>query len=438
MTTLTELHAVETTPLRRHYDGVRDELFAQFREDRDPGALIKGSSAAADEALRSLWQQCGFADDAALLAVGGYGRGELFPSSDVDLLLLVACPPEGELAQRIEIFIGACWDLGMTIGHSVRTVQECLEEQANDITVRTALFERRSISKPHTLNRALEAALAGTPVPLAFFNAKTAEMRQRHEKYVNTPYSLEPNIKESPGGLRDLQTLSWVASAAGLGKTWLGLRKSGLLTSSELQMLRHNERQLKRIRVALHLTANRPEDRLIFDMQGAVADLLGYSDRQGRRASEQLMQRYYRAAKTVTQLTTILLQNIDAQLGDQDEVTVEPIDDEFCNRNGLLQPLDLTLFQTDPSAILRAFIRLQNQSGLRGMTTATWRAMWNARTLIDGGFRREPSNRQLFMEILQAPMGVTHALRSMNQWSILGHYLPAFRRIVGRMQHDLL
>ncbi|MFK7963721.1 MAG: [protein-PII] uridylyltransferase [Burkholderiaceae bacterium] len=427
---------VDTTGLRADYERVREELARAFRDERDPDSLLKGTCRAADEALLSLWRMCGFRQDAALLAVGGYGRGELFPYSDVDLLLLVAHPPEGELAQQIETFVGACWDLGMAIGHSVRTVQECLDEQANDITVRTALFERRRLTKANALTRSLEAALEGTPEAAEFFNAKTAEMRQRHEKFANTPYSLEPNTKESPGGLRDLQTLRWVASAAGLGKTWSGLRKSGLVTGSELQMLRHNERQLKRIRVALHLTADRPEDRLIFDMQGAVADLLGYSDRQGRRASEQLMQRYYRAAKTVTQLTTILLQNIDAQLGDQSAVTIEPLNDEFCSRNGLLQPNDLTLFQTDPSAILRAFIQLQQQ-GLRGMTTATWRAMWNARTLIDAGFRRDPANRQLFVEILQAPMGVTHALRWMNQWSILGHYLPAFRRIVGRMQHDL-
>ena len=322
MTAQTEFRPVDTARLRAAYEGVRDELFAQFRAERDPDTLTKGISRAADRTLCALWERCGFGDDAALLAVGGYGRGELFPYSDVDLLLLVARPPDGELARQVECFVGACWDLGMAIGHSVRTVQECLDEQSDDITVRTALFERRSLSKANALNKALEKALAGTPEAPAFFNAKTAEMRQRHEKYANTPYSLEPNIKESPGGLRDLQTLRWVANAAGLGKTWSGLRKSGLVTSSELQMLRHNERQLRRIRAALHLTAARAEDRLIFDMQGAVAGMLGYSDRQGRRASEQLMQRYYRAAKTVTQLTTILLQNIDAQLGDQSEVTV--------------------------------------------------------------------------------------------------------------------
>ena len=427
----------DTARLRNNYAGTVENLVDQFRVERDPSRLTTGISRAADQTLSKLWTLCELDGEAALLAVGGYGRAELFPHSDVDLLLLVPHDPVGPLARRLETFVSACWDLGMRIGHSVRTVDQCAQEQQADITVQTALFERRTLAGNKTLARQLDKALAGTPEPVAFFLAKSAEMRQRHQKFAGTPYSLEPNTKESPGGLRDLQTLRWVASAAGLGKTWPALHKSGLLTSSELQMLRHNERQLRRIRAGLHVTAGRCEDRLIFDMQGAVAAMLGYSDRQGRRASEQLMQRYYRAAKTVTQLTTILLQNIDERLNERGDVPTEPIDAEFGSRNRLLEPLNMNLFSDDPSAILRAFINLQRDSSLRGMTTATWRAMWNARTRIDAAFRRNPENRRLFMQILQAPRGVTAAMRAMNQWSILGYYLPAFRRIVGRMQHDL-
>lgn len=437
MTVITQEPQLDTIAWRATYEAERARLIEQFREYRDPAKITAGICKAADETLIKLWQHCQLNEQAALIAVGGYGRGELFPYSDVDLLLLVAEPPTGSLARRIEILVSACWDLGMEIGHSVRTVAECVEEQTADITVQTALFERRALAGNSELIEELNVALAGTPEPTAFFLAKTVEMRQRHQKFASTPYSLEPNTKESPGGLRDLHTLRWVASAAGLGQTWLALHKSGLLTSSELQMLRHNERQLRRIRAGLHITADRREDRLIFDLQGSVADLLGYTDRQGRRASEQLMQRYYRAAKTVTQLTTILLQNIDESLGEKATVLVEPVDDEFCSRDRLLEPVDLDLFTKDPAAIFRAFINLERHSSLRGMTTVTWRAMWNARTKIDTAFRNNPDNRQLFMTILQATRGVTHALRWMNQWSILGHYLPAFRRIVGRMQHDL-
>ncbi|MGH1358367.1 MAG: [protein-PII] uridylyltransferase [Burkholderiaceae bacterium] len=428
---------IDPTVWREQYAAQREHLIERFREDRDPAGITSGISKAADAALGKLWRECELDDGAALFAVGGYGRGELFPHSDVDLLVLIKEPPAGEFAHRIEAFVGGCWDLGMAIGHSVRTVEECVSEQEADITVQTALFERRMLTGSRKLAAELDTALLNTPDPSDFFSAKTAEMRQRHQKFVNTPYSLEPNTKESPGGLRDLQTLRWVACAAGLGKTWSALTTSGLVTASELQMLRHNERQIRRIRTALHICADRCEDRLIFDLQGTVADLLGYTDRQGRRASEQLMQRYYRAAKTVTQLTTILLQNIDERLSDREDVPSEPLDEEFCSRDRLLEPRDLEVFKREPAAIFRAFLHLQKQSSLRGMTTATWRAMWNARTLIDASFRRDKSNRALFMEILQAPRGVTHALRWMNKWSILGHYLPAFRRIVGRMQHDL-
>ncbi len=427
-----------TVQARSHYGARRAEAIAEFRQIRDPGRVTARLRQATDQTLTALWRDLGLTDDSiALIAVGGYGRGEQFPHSDVDLLLLVDDAPTGDCLRRVEAFISACWDIGMAIGHSVRTVADCLAEQAADVTVSTALYERRFLTGSRPLLSALDKALSGIPEPAAFFVAKSAEMRQRHQKFENTPYSLEPNTKESPGGLRDLQTLGWVASAAGLGQTWAQMQASGLLTGAELQLLRYNERLLRRIRAALHIAADRREDRLVFDLQGSVAGLLGYTDRPGRRASEQLMQRYYRAAKTVTQLTTILLQNIEQTLGDREPAPPEPVDKEFCSRDRLLEPLDPDLFQRDPAAILRAFINLQRDSTLRGMTTLTWRAMWNARTLIDTNFRKDPANRALFMTIIQAPQGVTHALRWMNQWSILGHYLPVFRRIVGRMQHDL-
>ncbi len=428
----------QTAARRERYATERAVAIAEFRRDRDPSRITTRMRQAADHTLIELWRDCRMVDQpAALLAVGGYGRGEQFPHSDVDLLLLVGEPPVGEAATRIEQFISTCWDVGMSIGHSVRTVTDCLSEQSADVTVATALFERRFLTGSRKLAAQLDTALSGTLEPAHFFTAKNAEMRQRHDKYENTPYNLEPNTKESPGGLRDLQTLKWVARAAGLGDTWADLNASGLVTSAELQLLRHNERLLRRIRAALHIAADRREDRLVFDLQGLVAGLLGYTDQPGRRASEQLMQRYYRAAKTITQLTTILIQNIDATLGDRREVPAEPIDDEFCSRDRLLEPIEPDLFRRDPAAILRAFIQLQRDSGLRGMTTEAWRAMWNARTSIDASFRQSSVNRALFMEIIKAPRGVTHALRWMNQWSILGHYLPVFRRIVGRMQHDL-
>ena len=374
----------------------------------------------------------------ALLAVGGYGRGELFPNSDVDLLVLLREAPGPDGVTAIERFVGACWDVGLDIGHSVRTVDECLSEARADITVMTNLLERRLLAGSRSSFARLGTALGAQVEPGAFFSAKLLEMRQRHLKFEDTPYSLEPNTKESPGGLRDLQVIIWISRAAGFGDSWRALVANGLLTDQESAQLRADERVLKRIRAMLHILARRREDRLVFDLQTQVAEALGYrGDGHGRRASEELMQRYYWAAKTVTQLNTILLQNLESRLFDRPDETPEPIDDEFANRNGLLEARDTALFERDPTAILRAFLTMQRHSELRGMATPTLRAMWHARTRIDGRFRRDPANRALFMDIMRQPRGVTHELRRMNQWSILGRYLPAFRRIVGRMQHDL-
>ncbi|MEZ5661602.1 MAG: [protein-PII] uridylyltransferase [Burkholderiaceae bacterium] len=415
----------------------RAQAIDEFRIDRNPDALTRRLTRAADRALAVIWKRAGIPSEWALLAVGGYGRRDLFPFSDVDLLILVDAPPSGEATRALETFIGQCWDAGLAIGQSVRTVQECVEEASRDITIQTALLERRLLFGATGVASALENALKTSIVPTEFMAGKTVEMRQRHARYQDTPFSLEPNTKESPGGLRDLQLIAWVARAGGFGENWAALGRNGLLTAAELQMIRHNERLIRRIRAALHVVANRHEDRLVFDMQAPVADLLGYRDRPDRRASEQLMQRYYRAAKTVTQLTTILLQNIDSQLQGATAPAATRVDDEFDARDGLLEVRDPQLFERDPSAILRAFLALMTTADMRGMSTPTLRALWNARTRIDTRFRREAGNRALFMRIITQPRGVTRTMRLMNQWSILGHYLPAFRRIVGRMQHDL-
>ena len=263
-----------------------------------------------DAALRSLWQANGFGGDLALLAVGGYGRGELFPYSDVDVLLLLpdAADPARDTAlrQRIEAFIGQCWDIGLEIGSSVRTVPECLSVAQGDVTVQTALLEARLIVGNRRLFKGFQARFSAQLDALDFFSAKRLEMRQRHAKYEDTPYALEPNIKESPGGLRDLQIILWAARAAGIGGRWEDLHRAGLVTTHELRQLRHNEALLSAIRSRLHLIAARREDRLVFDLQNAVAESFGFQHRladDGRvmlRASEVLMRRYYWAAKAVT------------------------------------------------------------------------------------------------------------------------------------------
>ncbi|SFB20356.1 UTP--GlnB (protein PII) uridylyltransferase, GlnD [Collimonas sp. OK607] len=414
----------------------RQTIISTFLADGKPGELLTALRRSVDIALTQAWKMLEMPPSAALVAVGGYGRGELFPHSDVDVLILLDASPDAELRTRLEQLVQLFWDIGLEIGHSIRTVDECLSEAAIDITVQTSLLEARLVSGNPPLFAQLQERCSAAMDPCAFFQEKILEMRQRHVKYEDTPYSLEPNCKESPGGLRDLQVILWVAKAAGLGESWPKLAKHGLITAAEARQLSRQERAFKDIRIRLHIYTNRREDRLVFDVQTPIAESLGFETTETRRASEYLMQRYYWAAKAVTQLNTILLQNIEVQLFPQPMVP-QRINDRFNQLNGLIDIAHDNVFKTAPSAMLEVFLLLAQHSELKDMTARTRRALWHARVKIDNSFRRDPVNRSLFIQIIQAPQGITHALRGMNDTSILGRYLPNFRRIVGQMQHDL-
>jgi [protein-PII] uridylyltransferase len=263
------------------------------------------------------------------------------------------------------------------------------------------------------------------------------EMRQRHTKYEDTPYALEPNCKESPGGLRDLQVVLWLAQAARLGRNWSELAKNGLLTAFEARQLQRNEGTLKLIRARLHQIARRREDRLVFDLQTSVAESFGYTNTPELRASETLMRRYYWAAKAVTQLNQILILNIEEHVLGSQDAPMRRINERFLDRGGFLEVASDDLYQKDRHAILDTFIQLQQDKTLKGPSARTLRALYNARSVMDGAFRRDPVNRGAFMSILKADHGQTHMLRLLNQTSVLGRYLWVFRRIVGQMQHDL-
>ncbi|QKO21870.1 [protein-PII] uridylyltransferase [Rhodoferax sp. BAB1] len=435
--------------LREQYRSRKAEL---LRNVSDSGASTRGVHAAlrqltrlADDTLKTLWQQAGYGPGPALVAVGGFGRGELFPYSDIDVLLLL---PEGQspdsdeaLRQRIETFISSCWDAGLEIGSSVRTVDDCLAEAAKDVTVQTALLESRLICGNAALFKDFRWRFRQALDARAFFVAKTLEMQQRHSKFEDTPYALEPNCKESPGGLRDLQIILWVAQAAGYGKSWDELARTGLATPFEVRQLKRNEAMLELIRLRLHLVAGRREDRLVFDLQTAVANSFGYSSDQMEvktrvRASEALMRHYYWAAKAVTQLNQILLLNIEERLNPRTQAP-RAINERFLDKGGLIEVASDDLYQREPHAILETFLVYQTTEGAKGLSARTLRALYNARGLMTAKFRRDPVNRRTFMDILQQPHGITHAMRLMNQTSVLGRYLWIFRRIVGQMQHDL-
>jgi [protein-PII] uridylyltransferase len=421
-------------------------LQAQGSSTRGIRSLLQRLSREADDTLKTLWNSAGLPPGFALLAVGGFGRGELFPHSDVDVVVLM---PDGtsaerdpELKHRIEAFIGNCWDAGLEIGSSVRTVSECVTQAETDVTVQTSLLESRLITGDGKLYAAFRKRFEATIDPKAFFVAKTLEMRQRHTKFENTPYSLEPNCKESPGGLRDLQVILWVANAAGFGKSWDELARTGLATQFEARQIKRNEALLSLIRARLHVIANRREDRLVFDLQTAAAESFGYEtvvNDRGRvisRASEALMKRFYWAAKAVTQLNQILLLNIEERLN-PNEHAPQPINERFFNKAGMIEVASDDLYLKNPHAILETFLVYQTTVGVKGLSARTLRALYNARKVMDGKFRSDPVNHDTFRAMLMQPEGITHAMRLMNQTSVLGRYLWVFRKIVGQMQHDL-
>ena len=423
--------------LRARLNALRGEAIARFRENLRPEALLVALRRGTDTVLRELIRHCPLPRDAALAAVGGYGHGELFPHSDIDVLILLKHAPGDADKALLETLVAALWDLGLDLGHSVRTIEDCQIEAANDITVETALMEARWLAGSKDLLGELGRTMRGQMDAQTFFQAKRTELQQRHARYQDTPYALEPNCKESPGGLRDLQVILWLAQAAGLGRTWREISRAQLLTAAEYRSLRRADLAFKRLRIELHLLTGRREDRVLFDLQPGLAMRYGFEATKNRRASEILMQRYYWAARVVIQLNTILLQSIEERLFPATDTQATGIDDDFRIAHNRLDIVRDDGFARNPTLLLRAFLVMQEHPELLGMSARMLRALWHARRRIDSQFRRNPVNRYLFLQILQQPRGIVHALRRMTMLNVLPRYLPPFRRIVGQMQHDL-
>ncbi len=428
--------AMLTRNWRATLSATRQQLAETYRANPQPQVYLRQHSLAVDRLIESMWNILGLGQQASLVAVGGYGRGQLFPASDIDVLILLPDPAPSGLEDTISHFISMMWDIGLEVGHSVRTVAHCLTEAGSDITIETNLLENRLVAGNAPLYQSMVTALDRARDPLAFFEGKTLEQQQRHIRHFGATNNLEPNIKESPGGLRDLQTILWIGKAIGLGDNWDALSRRGLLTLAETRLIKHSEKQLMRLRIDLHLLARRREDRLIFDLQQQMGKALNLTDTPHLRASEQVMQMYYRAAKTVSQLNGILLPTLRGRIYSQIPRVTEPLNDRFYSVNGMLGIRQPDLFEKMPGAILEAFLMLQRHPELTGFAPRMLRALWHARARINERFRRDPANRAMFLEILRSP-GLTRTLRRMNLYGVLGKYLPNFGRIVGQMQHDL-
>lgn len=418
-----------------------ESLEQRFLDGEAVNQLVQARAQLVDHVLIHAWQgiMTDATDDLAFVAVGGYGRGELHPASDIDVMLLLPKGNQDQWRNRLEKFVTFLWDIGLEVGHSVRSVKDCVNEAKQDVTVATNMMETRLLAGDDALFDKMRHATSAKKIwpPKKFFEAKAQEQKSRHARYSDTSQNLEPSVKGSPGGLRDLQMIGWVL-AREFGESNLEqLLDVGFLTPGELEDVLQGRDFLWRIRFALHLITQRREDRLLFDHQVTISKMLKYADREGSLGVEQFMQDYYRTAKKVLRLNEILLQLYQERLNNKKKTRSIQVDSAFFINNGYLTA-EPGAFAQDPSAILRLFILIQKYDAeLKGVSATTLRELHDNLDLIDQEFRHHRKNQQLFLAILRAPAGVTHELRRMNRYGVLGRYIPAFNKIVGRMQYDL-
>lgn len=415
-----------------------DDSFRRGDNIRD---LVHLRSSFIDALLQLLWQRQPWPSaDIALIAVGGYGRGELHPFSDVDLLILLPDDGAARCHEATEQFITLLWDLNLNIGHSVRTLAECVDAATADITVATNLMESRLLAGPAAPFAALMAATGSERLWSSrdFFRAKWDEQIERHRKFGNTEYNLEPNVKSSPGGLRDIQMIGWVAKRHFGAHHLEELLERGFLSREEMNLLLNGQDFLWRVRYGLHLVAGREEDRLLFDHQRTLAKMFGYEDDANRLAVERFMQVYYRWALQLGELNEVLMQHFDeAILRACEPENVMVLNPRFRVRNSYIEVTNDKVFEKTPSALLEIFLLTAQNESISGIRAATIRLIHDYLHLIDDDFRNDPRNTRLFMELLRSPGHLTPQLRRMRRYGVLGKYLPEFGRVVGRMQHDL-
>lgn len=421
---------------------LNEDLFRCFHADLPIEELVLARALVIDKVLIEVWQDhfhSSTAHEITLVAVGGYGRAELHPYSDIDLLILLRDHRNTQFNTQIQKFLACLWDIKLDIGHSVRSLKDCVQQARADITVATNLMEARLIFGDAKLLTEMSESTGPLKVwpGHKFFSAKRDEQSKRHHRFNDTAYNLEPNIKEGPGGLRDIQTIGWVAKRHFSATTLRDLLEHKFLTENELNLLLEGQNWLWKIRFALHMLTGRHEDRILFDFQKDLADLFGYKDTHVI-AVEQFMQHYYKTVMELERLNEMLLQLFQEVILDaKKKIKPKKLNQDFQTRGGYIEAIDTELFQQRPTAMLELFLLLEINPKLKGVRASTIRLIRTHLHLIDDKVRQSPEARQLFIDIIKQPQGVTHELRRMNRYGVLASYLPVFANIVGRMQYDL-
>ncbi|MDD9196207.1 bifunctional uridylyltransferase/uridylyl-removing protein GlnD [Aliivibrio sp. S3MY1] len=412
-----------------------------FHQNQLVSELVLQRAAYFDQLLSRLWLFFKFNDspNASLIAVGGYGRSELHPLSDIDILILTSDATSDEFCQKISNFVTLLWDLKLEVGHSVRSLTECIEIGKNDLTVATNLQEARLICGNEDLSHQLKLNIHSDSFwpSEAFYQAKIEEQKKRHSRYHDTTYNLEPDIKSSPGGLRDIHTLSWIARRHFGATSLLEMSQAGFLTDAEYRELLECQEFLWRIRFALHIELKRYDNRLTFGHQPQVAEHLGFIG-EGNRGVERMMKEFYRTLRRVAELNSMLLKIFDLAIinqGEQEKAII--INDDFQRRGRFIEARKPALFQARPDTILDMFLLMANDSSIEGVAPPTMRQLRTARRRLNRFLCDIPEARDKFIQLTQHPNALHKAFSSMHKLGVLSAYLPQWSHIVGQMQFDL-
>ena len=414
---------------------------SRFEAGEDIRQLIYDRATFIDVILHYAWHHYEWGQDISLIAVGGYGRGELHPKSDIDLLFLLQDGAGNTYDEKLSSLVTLLWDIGLEIGSSVRTFTECIDIAKRDITVATNLMEARRIAGATSLLDELQDKTSSRYMwPLKeFFNAKWQEQEERHSKHGSSEYNLEPNIKNSPGGLRDIQTINWVSKRYFKINSLANLRGGDYFTEEEYATLHNGEEFLWRVRYGVHYITGRAEERLLFEHQRELAKRFGFKDDESHLAVEKFMNMYYRKVITLGALNDILLQYLDEKIHTQEgeQVKITPINDRFQLFNNYIEVTRPSIFDEKPSAMLEIFVIMGNNRNIVGVRAETIRLLREKRHLIDDNFRRNSENNAMFLSLFSIEYGLVTQLKRMRRYGILGRYLPEFGEIIGQMQHDL-
>ena len=421
------------------------ELAQRFDPFASVASLLQERSDFIDQVLCACWQHflASFSSRLSLVAVGGYGRRELFPCSDIDIVILLDSDDRDAYQESLADFLTFLWDVGLKPGQATRTIRECVAAAIEDQTIMTSLMEIRLLAGCSKLYEQLQQQTAPDKIWPSdrFFAAKMIEQQQRYAKAHDTAYNLEPNIKEGPGGLRDMQVIAWVFERHYHSSSLSELVRYGFLPESEYAELLRAREVLWRIRYALHLLTGRGEDRLIFDYQRDLAQQFGFSqeNQQHNEDVEQFMQFYFKIVQGLERLNEMLLQLFSEQFttSTQHSQISSPISEQFVAINGYLEAIDDQVFARNPLALIEVFLLLQQYPTLNGIRATTIRLIRKNLHRIDDDFRQNPEANKLFMNLLRQPRGLTTQLRRMNRYGVLAVYLPSFGNIVARMQYDL-